>query len=206
MKLSGLPSALGNLLTVLILLAADLASFFPKALAYGAVGLIDFATGSGKNTVRAKVPWHAQRFATRPVMAPLPAVGAGFGELDVPRTFAASTFPLKPDVLIAKAKTVLAAEFGTLAGSDPDALLSDDFQFVAPIVGPLGKREFLNAFGSFKVKDPDPNPNPNPNPNPIALTPTLTRARRSSRPGRTRAARACAARTTPPTTAGSTCG
>ena len=45
-------------------------------------------------------------------------------------------------------------QFGTLAGSDPDELLADDFQFVAPIVGPLGKREFLNAFGSFKVERP----------------------------------------------------
>merc|ERR1712203_254049 len=31
--------------------------------------------------------------------------------------------------------------------------LSNDFQFVAPIIGPLGKHEFLRAFGSFKVKD-----------------------------------------------------
>ena len=47
-------------------------------------------------------------------------------------------------------------QFGTLAGSNPDELLADDFQFVAPIVGPLGKREFLNAFGSFKVKEAFP--------------------------------------------------
>lgn len=156
MKLTGIPSAFGNFLTVIILLATDLATTLPKLLAYGAVGLIDFTTGSGANTARAKVPWHTQRFATTPVMAKLPAVGSGFGELDMPKTMAASTFPLKPDVLIAKAKAVLAAEFGTLAGSDPDALLSDDFQFVAPIVGPLGKREFLNAFGSFKVKEAFP--------------------------------------------------
>ena len=110
MKLTGLPSAFGNLLTVLILLAADLASVLPKVLAYGAVGIIDFATGSGANTVRAKAPWHPQRFATTPVMAKLPAFGTGFGELDVPKTMAASTFPLKPDVIIAKAKAVLAAE------------------------------------------------------------------------------------------------
>ena len=37
-----------------------------------------------------------------------------------------------------------------------EALLSDDFQFVAPIVGPLSKAEFLAAFGSFKVKDAFP--------------------------------------------------
>ena len=47
-------------------------------------------------------------------------------------------------------------QFGTLAGSNPDEMLADDFQFVAPIVGPLGKREFLNAFGSFKVKEAFP--------------------------------------------------
>ena len=110
MKLTGLPSAFGNFLTVIILLAADLTALLPKFLAYKAVGLIDFATGSGANTVRAKVAWHPQRFATTPVMARLPAVGTGFGELDVPKTMAASTFPLKPDVLIAKAKAVLAAE------------------------------------------------------------------------------------------------
>ena len=110
MKLTGLPSAFGNFLTVIILLAADLTAFLPKFLAYKAVSLIDFATGSGANTVRAKVAWHPQRFATTPVMARLPAVGTGFGELDVPKTMAASTFPLKPDDIIARAKAVLAAE------------------------------------------------------------------------------------------------
>ena len=110
MKLTGLPSAFGNFLTVIILLAADLTAFLPKFLAYKAVGLIDFATGSGANTVRAKVAWHPQRFATTPVLARLPAVGTGFGELDVPKTMAASTFPLKPDDIIARAKAVLAAE------------------------------------------------------------------------------------------------
>ena len=110
MRLAGIPAAFGNILTVFILLAADLATFLPKFVAYKTVGLIDFATGSGANTVRAKVPWHAQRFATTPVMAKLPAVGTGFGELDVPKTMAASTFPLKPDVIIARAKAVLAAE------------------------------------------------------------------------------------------------
>lgn len=156
MRLAGIPPAVGNLLTVCILLAADLASVIPKILAYGAISLIDRVTGSGANTARAKVAWHAQRYATRPVMARLPADGAGFGELDVPATLAASSFPLTPETLVEKAKAVLADEFGTRAGADPDALLAEDFQFVAPIVGPLGKREFLNAFGSFKVKDAFP--------------------------------------------------
>ena len=42
------------------------------------------------------------------------------------------------------------------ARPQPSALLADDFQFVAPIVGPLSREEFLNAFGSFKVKDAFP--------------------------------------------------
>ena len=50
--------------------------------------------------------------------------GAGYGERDVPRTLAASTFPIKPEALIKKAKAVLAAEFGTGDGADPDALAS----------------------------------------------------------------------------------
>ena len=106
------------------------------------------------NTARAKLPWHAQRYTTQPILTR--GSGAAYGELDVPKTFAASTFPIKPDKLLGLAKAVLAAEFGTASGADPSALLADDFQFVAPIVGPLGRDEFLQAFGSFKVKDAFP--------------------------------------------------
>ena len=84
-------------------------------------------------------------------MAQAPESGAGFGELDVAKTLAASSFPIKPEILIKRAKAVLAAEFGTRPGVDPDDLLSEDFQFVAPVVGPLSKTEFVNAFGSFKA-------------------------------------------------------
>lgn len=75
-----------------------------------------------------------------------------WGELDVEATLSNSTFPLKPDILLEKAKEVLGCEFGTVPGSS-DSVLADDFQFVAPIVGPLEKSEFMAAFGSFKVKD-----------------------------------------------------
>merc|ERR1711972_1104447 len=64
-------------------------------------------------------------------------------------------FPLEPAVLLEKAKTVLGCEFGTAPGAD-DSVLAEDFQFVAPIVGPLSKAEFMGAFGSFKVKDAFP--------------------------------------------------
>lgn len=75
-----------------------------------------------------------------------------WGELDVEATLSNSTFPLKPDILLEKAKEVLGCEFGTVSGSS-GSVLADDFQFVAPIVGPLEKSEFMAAFGSFKVKD-----------------------------------------------------
>ena len=43
-----------------------------------------------------------------------------------------------------------------MAGCDPKLLLADDFQFVAPIIGPLTRPEFVRAFGSFKVRDAFP--------------------------------------------------
>merc|ERR1712217_322117 len=80
---------------------------------------------------------------------------SAYGELDIDATMAGSTFPIKPDELIKLAKGVLASEFGTKEGSEASCL-AEDFQFVAPIVGPLSKSEFLRAFGSFKLKDAVP--------------------------------------------------
>lgn len=47
----------------------------------------------------------------------------------------------------------ISSEFGCLS---PD-LLADDFQFLFPVVGPLGKAEFVEAFGAFKVRRAFPN-------------------------------------------------
>jgi len=107
---------------------------------------------SGKNTARKKIAWHEQRFSTKPVYAKQRDEKGWFGKLDVPATLETSTFPIKPDDLLLKARAVLASEFGTAEGCD-GSCLADDFQFVAPIVGPLSKAEFLRAFGSFKLKD-----------------------------------------------------
>ena len=35
-------------------------------------------------------------------------------------------------------------------------LLSDDFQFIFPVVGPLLKDKFIEAFSSFKVREAFP--------------------------------------------------
>lgn len=146
-------AAIGNFLTASTLLTADivvsLTSFFSKGL----VDLIDAVLGSGKGTARNKLPWAAQRYATEPVYVKGSPID---GELDVNATLARSTFPVKPEDLIARTKVVLAAEFGTKPGCNAEELLADDFQFVAPIIGPLTRAEFLRAFGSFKVKEAIP--------------------------------------------------
>eukprot|EP00242_Pyramimonas_sp_CCMP2087_P014971 CAMPEP_0198212926 /NCGR_PEP_ID=MMETSP1445-20131203/28295_1 /TAXON_ID=36898 /ORGANISM="Pyramimonas sp., Strain CCMP2087" /LENGTH=308 /DNA_ID=CAMNT_0043887497 /DNA_START=202 /DNA_END=1128 /DNA_ORIENTATION=+ len=78
------------------------------------------------------------------------------GEVDVAAMLAASTFPIKPDELILKAKKYLACTFGV---GDP-SLLAEDFRFVAPVVGPLDKKTFLEAIASFEIKEAFPDFNP----------------------------------------------
>lgn len=141
----------GCVLSACLLLAADLIAGICSAVAYALVALVDRLCDSGAGTVRRKLPWHAQRYATAPVYT-ASADAAAFGELDEQATLANSTFPIPPSELIQRARRVLASEFGTAAGAQPAALLAEDFQFVAPIVGPLSRDEFLRAFGGFKVK------------------------------------------------------
>jgi len=50
------------------------------------------------------------------------------------------------------AKDMICSEFG---GDNP-SLLSEDFQFVFPVVGPLTKEQFLEAFSNFKVREAFP--------------------------------------------------
>jgi hypothetical protein len=59
-----------------------------------------------------------------------------------------------PDELIYAAKRFLAGSNGL--GGDPD-LLSDDFRFEGPVVGPLSKGEFVGAIGrvDFRAAFPD---------------------------------------------------
>lgn len=142
----------GNVITASVMLTAEIVLSLIKFGTLTFVDLIDFVFGSGKATSRKKLPWHAQRYAIDPIHV----ANSSSGELDVPATLAKSEFPIKPAELILKAKAIIATEFGTAGGSDPRALLADDFQFVAPIVGPLPLDEFLRAFGSFKLKDAIP--------------------------------------------------
>lgn len=145
-------SALGNCAAAAVLLSADVFASLIMWTSRSLADVIDTICGSGRATSRNKLAWHDQRYSNAPVYK---ESGMRWGELDVDATMAQSKFPLEPADLLDKAKTVLGCEFGTAAGAD-DSVLAEDFQFVAPIVGPLSKTEFLGAFGSFKVKEAFP--------------------------------------------------
>eukprot|EP00933_Yihiella_yeosuensis_P005356 TRINITY_DN109856_c0_g1_i1.p1 TRINITY_DN109856_c0_g1~~TRINITY_DN109856_c0_g1_i1.p1 ORF type:complete len:281 (-),score=61.83 TRINITY_DN109856_c0_g1_i1:38-880(-) len=148
-------SVIGNVASAGILLGASLPIYLIRTISLGCVDVIDCLCGSGKNTGRKKIDWHAQRYSNAPVYVRLPGTDGAFGELDVAETMKQSKFPIDEEKLIAKAKEILASEFGTGPGCD-GSCLAEDFQFVAPIVGPLSKTEFLKAFGSFKLRDAVP--------------------------------------------------
>lgn len=72
------------------------------------------------------------------------------GEVNSQLAYAKSKFPIASDDLINRAKEVLSSkiEIGT---KDNGECLADDFEFVAAVVGPLPKKEYLDALGSFKL-------------------------------------------------------
>lgn len=74
------------------------------------------------------------------------------GEVNVQQAFAKSSFPITPDNLVVRAKEVLSPqiEIGTKDGGE---CLADDFEFVAAVVGPISKEEYLEALGSFKLTE-----------------------------------------------------
>jgi len=149
--------AFGNLATALILACTDVALSLTAFIAYAIVDAIDLVCGSGQNTARKKVAWHTPRFTTAPVhKTDGPLAKEGYGELDVGATLARSTFSLTPELLVTRTKEVLAAQFGTREGDNAAEFLSADFQFVAPIIGPLSRDEFVRAFGSFKLREAIP--------------------------------------------------
>ena len=73
-------------------------------------------------------------------------------EVDVETAFKASTFPIKPDDLILRAKEVLGPDIG-IGTLDDGACLADDFEFCAAVVGPIPKEDYLGALDTFKLQD-----------------------------------------------------
>jgi hypothetical protein len=73
--------------------------------------------------------------------------GRSVKQIKEPETVFLAPFP--ETVMIQLAKGVLASELGT---KDPD-LLSDSFTFCGPLVGPLDKTSFIDAFSSFNIRE-----------------------------------------------------
>ena len=74
------------------------------------------------------------------------------GEVNIESAYSSSTFPIKPSDLITRTKEVLSPQIG-IGTQDNGACLSDSFEFVAAVVGPINKDEYLEALGSFKLED-----------------------------------------------------
>eukprot|EP00588_Corethron_pennatum_P014282 CAMPEP_0194275106 /NCGR_PEP_ID=MMETSP0169-20130528/8027_1 /TAXON_ID=218684 /ORGANISM="Corethron pennatum, Strain L29A3" /LENGTH=266 /DNA_ID=CAMNT_0039018489 /DNA_START=40 /DNA_END=840 /DNA_ORIENTATION=- len=85
------------------------------------------------------------------VAAPAPRTGPYAEGVDEAAAFAASTFPLAPAELIARAKEVLSPAVG-LGTKDGGACLAEDFEFVAQVIGPIGREEYLGALGTFDLE------------------------------------------------------
>eukprot|EP00591_Stephanopyxis_turris_P000357 CAMPEP_0195523954 /NCGR_PEP_ID=MMETSP0794_2-20130614/23486_1 /TAXON_ID=515487 /ORGANISM="Stephanopyxis turris, Strain CCMP 815" /LENGTH=233 /DNA_ID=CAMNT_0040654065 /DNA_START=33 /DNA_END=734 /DNA_ORIENTATION=+ len=73
-------------------------------------------------------------------------------EIDSEKAFAESVFPIKPDDLINRAKEVLGPDIN-IGISDGGRCIADDFEFCAPVVGPIGKDAYLEALEGFKLQD-----------------------------------------------------
>ena len=74
------------------------------------------------------------------------------GEVNAQLNYAKSSFPIAADALITRAKEVLSPQIEVGTKDDGDCL-ADDFEFCAAVVGPIGKQEYLDALGGFKLTD-----------------------------------------------------
>ena len=76
-------------------------------------------------------------------------------ELDTEAMLTKSTFKIKPKALIERCKVVINDGFGLKNPND----LADDFVFQFPIVGPLSKKQYIEAVGGFKLESMFPDLN-----------------------------------------------
>ena len=61
------------------------------------------------------------------------------------------TFAISPNDLIHRAKEILGPDIG-IGTKDNGQCLAPDFEFCAPVVGPLPREEYLGALGSFQLE------------------------------------------------------
>jgi len=153
---------IGHVVCISLLTGTALLTGVVEALGRTAASIVSFLCGCKIDQLQVEV--HSERYdalSQRTTVEYVPG-SIGFGTnalaeiLDEQTTLAHSQKALfwhfSEAQLIEKAKYLLQKEFGCL---EPD-LLAEDFQFLFPVVGPLPKEEFVEAFGGFKVKQAFP--------------------------------------------------
>ena len=140
---------LGVAASVLVLAAGALLERTMNTVCELLVGLLDRAAG-----VDLRPPeTHLERYLTAYQYEDRrEGDGAGPGTsyqhaLDEEAMLARSTFPIPPRELVGLTKNLIAADLGV---KDPK-LLSRDFQFCSPVVGPLKRRSFIAQWEQFRI-------------------------------------------------------
>ncbi len=112
------------------------------------------ATRVAQTTNRRSIPLRAAGAVSAPVTDTNVDIADFLAKqmVDEATMLANSTFPIAPEVVIATTKRILAKN----SGAEEPGLLASDFKFVAPVVGPLSKEEFLKAWASFKLEEAFP--------------------------------------------------
>lgn len=72
------------------------------------------------------------------------------GAVDEDALLSSSTFPIAPADLINRVKQVLNPDV-QLGMADGGECLAEDFEFVAAVVGPIGRKEYLGALKNFDL-------------------------------------------------------
>lgn len=134
----------GHLCAGTIALACELSCTAIMTICNLPIGIIDKVTGSGK--ALEPPAWHPQKYSVAPIYQK--GEDIPHDVLDEAAMAKNSDFPIAPETLIASTKKILKLEFN----AECEEMLHPEFQFVAPIVGPLPREEFLKAIRDFDLK------------------------------------------------------
>jgi len=123
----------------------------------GSLGLEDvFVRFAGRSGAGSRTRALPRMSAIRPDLAEMMGREPE-GLLDAEKEVQKSTFPIPAEDLISLAKAWIASA----SDDEPTDWLAHDFRFVAPVVGPFGKDEFMDSLKSFELKKGFPNLSPN---------------------------------------------
>jgi len=106
-----------------------------------------------QNYLNAKQRTVALGSSTTGTDAPIGSVKSMFSDfLNEEAMLSTSSFPIKPSALIDRAKEVLSPTI-SIGTKDGGECLAEDFEFCAAVVGPIGRKEYLSALGSFSLEE-----------------------------------------------------